>query len=206
MQYGVYLFDFDGTLCDTRESLLPVFRAGYALVGREVTQEEVAVWMHYTLNQSMAMSGVAEEFHPTILKGIIDALDMPESIALIKAFPEAFDVMKTLAKQGKKIGIVSNNTSTHIRLVLEQLGYDGPLDCVVGSDMFSHGKPHPEPIEIALRILGEQPSEKACYVGDSLQDPECGINAGIGGVLVDRENENPHYQGVKIASLLDLLS
>ena len=205
MQFDVYLFDFDGTLCDTRVSLVPVFRAGYALVGREVTEEECERWMHVSLDESLVDSGVPAEYHKTVIDGIIAALDMPESIALIRPFPEAYEVLTALIQQGKKVGIVSNNTATHIRLVLKHLGFDMPLDCVVGSDMFQHGKPDPEPIDTALSILGEKRSLKACYIGDSLQDPQTGINAGIAGVLVDRDDTHPDFVGTKIKSLMDLL-
>lgn len=205
MQFSVYLFDFDGTLCDTRESLVPVFRAGFDKIGYHATPEQCERWMHLNLLQSLVDSGIAEEDYQTVVDGIIDALDMPESIALIKAFQETEGVLRQLVQAGKRIGIVSNNTSTHIRLVLKSLGIDLPFDCIVGSDMFSNGKPHPEPILTALSILGIEPDSSVCYVGDSLQDPECGENAGISGVLVDRENVHPDYQGIRVFDLGGLL-
>lgn len=205
MQFDVYLFDFDGTLCDTRESLVPVFQKGFAAAGRSVTPEEAERWMHLNLLQSMTDAGIAEEDFPKVIEATIAALDIPESIALIRPFPEAFGVVEALVKQGKRIGIVSNNSSSHIRLVLDTLGINLPFDCIVGSDMFRHGKPHPEPIETALGLLGESKGKHVCYVGDSLQDPECGLNAGIEGILVDREGRHADYSGLRIPSLTGLL-
>ncbi|MCR5348761.1 MAG: HAD family hydrolase [Bacilli bacterium] len=204
MQFDVYLFDFDGTLMDTRESLVPVFRAGYAVVGREVSEEEAERWMHLNLTQSFKDSGVDEKYFGVVCKAIIDSLDMPESIRLIHAFPDAIPTLKKLRALGKRIGIVSNNAASHIRLVLETLHIDVPFDCIVGSDMFLHGKPHPEPIQVALRLLQEKEGPNICYVGDSLQDPETGINAGIGGVLLDRDGRHSDYPGVRIRSLKEL--
>lgn len=203
MQFSVYLFDFDGTICDTRKSLVPVFRAGYSLVGREVTEEECERWMHLNLSQSLADSGIDPALYPTVIEGIIAALDMPESLVMIEPFPEAFAVMKQLKENGAKVGIVSNNTATHIRLVLDTLRFDGELDCIVGSDMFQKGKPDPEPIETALKILETSPTKDCVYVGDSLQDVECGENAGIAGILVDREHAHPERKS--ISDLNDLL-
>ena len=204
MQFSVYLFDFDGTLVDSRESLLPVFQAGYAVVGRHVTPEEVSRWMHVSLPESFADSGVPKEHYQKVADAIIAALDLPESLAMIKAYEDALPVLTRLIKEGKRVGVVSNNTSTHIRLVLERLGFDLPLDCVVGSDMFQNGKPSREPIDVALKILGETDRSRVVYVGDSLQDPECGRNAGIGGILIDRENAHPDFQGTRIADLNEL--
>lgn len=205
MQFSVYLFDFDGTLCDTRVSLIPVFRAGFAAAGREVTEEECERWMHLNLYQSLVDSGIPEEDYQKVVDAIITSLDMPESIALIRPYQEMVDVLTKLHQSGKRLGIVSNNTSTHIRLVLDTLDIHIPFDCIVGSDMFTHGKPSAEPIETALEILGEQKGKHVVYVGDSLQDPECGHNAGIAGTLVDREGKEKDYVGVKIASLDELL-
>ena len=205
MQFSTYLFDFDGTLCDTRESLVPVFRAGFERVGYHATPEECERWMHLNLYQSLVDSGIPESQYQAVVDGILDSLDLPESIAMIRAFPEAVEVLQELLRRGKRIGIVSNNTSTHIRLVLSHLGFDLPWDCVVGSDMFQNGKPHPEPIHTAMKILGLSDGRELCYVGDSLQDPECGKNAGIGGILVDREDAHPDYEGVRIHDLRELL-
>ena len=205
MQFSIYLFDFDGTLCDTRESLIPVFRAGFDKVGVHASAEDCERWMHLNLYQTLVDSGIPESQYQTVVDGVIEALDMPESIAMIKPFLDAKPVLEELLRRGKSIGIVSNNASTHIRLVLESLHMDIPFDCIVGSDMFKNGKPHPEPITMALDILGVPASEEVCYVGDSLQDPECGINAGISGVLLDREGVNPDYKGHYIRSLEELL-
>lgn len=205
MQYGVYLFDFDGTICDTRRSLLPVFQAGYAVVGRKVTEEEVSRWMRLNLLQSMEDSGIAKEDFPKVASAIIAALDLPESLAMIEPFPEAFEVLRTLKAMGKKVGVVSNNSSAHIRLVLETLGFDMTLDCVVGSDMFQNGKPSPEPIQLALSLLNEEISAKVVYIGDALQDPETAHNAGIAGILVDREEAFMDFSGNRIHDLRALL-
>ncbi len=206
MQFDVYLFDFDGTLVDSRASLWPVFRAGYATIGREVSEEEAERWMHLSLSESMAEAGASEEQRPLILDAILKALDDPESIAMITAFDDTVEVLSALSKQGKRIAIVSNNSTDHIRLVLKQLGIDLPFDCIVGSDMCQNFKPHPEPILMALEMMGVTSKAGACYVGDSLQDHEVGINAGIEGVLLDREGQYPDFEGVKIPSLRSLLA
>ena len=206
MQFDVYLFDFDGTLVDSRESLVPVFRAGYSVVGREVSEEECSRWMHINLRQSLEDSGIPEEQYETVVKAIIASLDLPESLALIRLYGDTLRVVRELKARGKRLGIVSNNGSAHIRNALRVLNVEEDLfDCVVGSDMFQNGKPSAEPIELALEILGEKKSKAVVYVGDSLQDPECAENADVSGILVDRENVHPDYGGIRIPSLKELL-
>ena len=204
MQFRVYLFDFDGTIVDSRASLYPVFKAGYASVGRDVTKEEAARWMHLNLYESLVDSGVPEKDYETVVKATIDALDLPESLAMITLFPESIDTLLRLKKAGAKIGIVSNNTASHIRLVLETLGVDVPFDVIVGSDMFTQGKPSSQPIDVALDMLGYHERSKVVYIGDSLQDPECGKNASCGGILVDRENDYPDFDGSRVRDLTEI--
>ena len=204
MQFSVYLFDFDGTIVDSRASLYPVFKAGFASVGRDVTEEEAERWMHLNLFESLADSGVPQEDYETVIQATIDALDLPESIAMITLFPDALDCLDRLHKGGAKIGLVSNNTASHIRLVLHRLGVDFPFDAIVGSDMFTKGKPHSEPIDMALAILGHANREDVVYVGDSLQDPECAANASCKGILLDREDRYSAFEGIRIRELTEI--
>ncbi len=204
MQFSVYLFDFDGTIVDSRASLYPVFKAGYASVGREVTEAEAEKWMHLNLLESLIDSGIPEKDYETVVKATIEALDMPESIAMITVFPEAVENLMRLHRSGARLGIVSNNTASHIRLVLETLGVDVPFDIIVGSDMFKNGKPSSEPIDTALDLLGYHDRDRVVYVGDSLQDPECGKNASCGGILVDREDRYPDFEGIRVRDLSEI--
>lgn len=204
MQYAVYLFDFDGTLVDSRASLYPVFKAGYASVGRDVTEEEAERWMHLNLYESMMDSGIPHDQFETVIQATIAALDLPESIAMITLFPDAMETLERLRRQGAKIGIVSNNTAAHIRLVLEEKGIDFPFDVIVGSDMFENGKPSSEPIDKALELLAFDNREQVVYIGDSLQDPECGKNARCGGILVDREGRYASFGGVRVTGLAEI--
>jgi pyrophosphatase PpaX len=52
------------------------------------------------------------------------------------------------------------------------------MELVIGADDVVNPKPHPEPVELALRWLGE-PAEGALYVGDSVHDMESGRAAGV---------------------------
>jgi len=61
---------------------------------------------------------------------------------------------------------------------LVHVGLDRLIPTVVGCDTCENHKPHPEPVERALALLGV-PAENALFVGDSPHDVESGRAAGV---------------------------
>ena len=186
-EYDVYLFDFDGTLCDSGKSLGPVFMHGFKAIGMECRPEDALEYMHYSLKETADKRGVSEEQWPIFLEAIIEALDFDESIELISFFPETLEVVKGLKRRGKRLGIVSNNTTKHISLVLKRFEMECLFEVYSGSDVVEKSKPNPEPIEYALRKMGVKPGRNVVYIGDSDQDVLCGNNAHVDAILVKRD-------------------
>jgi phosphoglycolate phosphatase len=61
---------------------------------------------------------------------------------------------------------------------VQALGLQQRAACVVSGDTTPHAKPHPAPLEHALRLAGHVVSE-AVYVGDDLRDVQAGRAAGM---------------------------
>jgi beta-phosphoglucomutase-like phosphatase (HAD superfamily) len=89
--------------------------------------------------------------------------------------------MRACRKSGRSLAIVSNNSAGAVRAYLAQ---NGLVDLVGGHVVGRrHGrpelmKPHPAPIEDALRRLGVDPAA-AVLVGDSLSDVVGARAAGV---------------------------
>ncbi len=191
MTHDVYLFDFDGTLADSKESLVPVYKAGFNLIGMDVTPEQCAHFMHHNLLETMQEMKVKPEDYERFVTRIVEALDYEESIKLIRPFPEVEKILQNLHKERKILAVVSGNGSGHIQLVLKQFGWDHYFQTIIGSDMYKHGKPSPEPLLMALEHLGVEDKSKVIYIGDSLQDKAAAEAAGLSCQLVDRNHEYP---------------
>lgn len=204
-EYDVYLLDFDGTTFDTSESLFPVFLHGFEAIGKKCTPEDARHYMHFSLPQAAKMANLSEEEFVPWAEEICRALDYEDSLSLVKIFPETKEVVLRLHSKGKKLGIVTGNLSDHVKKLLERFDLADIFTVIVGSDIYTRSKPDREPIDIALKRLGVD-SSSAVYVGDSLQDVECGHNAGIDAILVDRNDEHPDFAGEKIKSLRQLFS
>ena len=204
-EYDVYLFDFDGTLFDTKRSLRKVWADAFAAIGETVTDEQCDHYMHQNLFQTLDERQVKKEDYPAFGAALTASIDDPATVAQNIPFPETKAVLDAVRAKGKKIGIVSGNSVHHIQLVLAYWGYEGVADVLMGSDVYQHGKPSPEPLLFALRDLGETPSPSVVYVGDSLQDIEASDAAGIDSYLLDRDGEYPDFARPRLKSLLELL-
>ena len=203
--YDVYIFDFDGTLVDSEASLFPVFQAGFAAIGRTCTQEEASSYIHVSLTECMEIAKVDLDKRETFLQAIIQAIDDPKSIAMVRFFDDALPTIQALLSRGKRIGIGSNNVVGHMKLVLEGLQALHYFETIVGSDRVEHPKPAPDVVFKACEDLGMPCNERTVYVGDSLQDAATGNASGGDGILVDRYNAYPEFSGIKISSLKELL-
>ena len=203
-EYDVYLFDFDGTLCDTGESLGPVFIHGFNAIGMDCKPEDALEYMHHSLLEVAEMRGITKEQWPPFVEAIVKALDFEDSLRLIKLFPETVEVLRALKAKGKKMGIVSNNTVTHIQLVLKQFGLTDLFEVYSGSDVVAVPKPAADPILYALDKFGIEPSHNVVYVGDFLQDVACGNNAHVDAILIKRDGDSNHKD--VISNLKELLA
>lgn len=201
----IYLFDFDGTLFDTLESLYPTFRYAFDAIGVTVTDEEIEEFTHHSLQEAVIMKGLKEEDVPLFAQKIIEALDFDEYIKMIKPFPEVIEVLSELKRRGKKIAIVSNNSTSHIVKTLKLLNFPIEFDAVVGGDKGARPKPYPDLLFVAFDEMGISDCSHSVYVGDSLQDGETARAAGINGVVVDRYNRYEKVTGEKCLNLRALI-
>lgn len=203
-KFDVYLFDFDGTLFDSRASLLPVWTYAFKKVGIEnVSEEQCAEFSHHTLKYAANQAGVMD--YEAFFDAIMEGLEREETIKATKMFVDTASVISALFSRGFPLGIVSSNTSTHVKKVLIDKNMDSYFPVLSCSDLYSSPKPTAEPCLYALRQMGLSSSKTICLVGDSLQDVECAENAGVTGILLDRDGIYSSFEGLKIASLYELV-
>lgn len=200
-QFNTYLFDFDGTLVDTYESLTYVFGVSFAVVGIKVKESDVAKLMRCPLEEGYKMMKAPDDERSYRRYGemIVKALDDEHTLKLSQTYEEVREVLNYLRMKGKKLGIVTSNSKKHVLDVLRYIGIDKEMfDVVIGNAEAEKRKPNPEPVLKALELLGVS-KEETCYVGDALDDVRCGIAAGVFPILVDRYNEyeNEHYNNIK---------
>lgn len=210
-RYDTILFDLDGTLLDTRGLInrsfvhtFEHFRPGYIL-----TDEELDSFFGPSLRQTFSRYSKDQEEIEEMIK-YYRAYNISNHDEMVKAFPNAKEVLKKLSMRGYKLGVVSSKVTTlveHGLFISKLLPY---MQVVIGETEVKNPKPDPEGINEAIRQLK---SKKAMYVGDGVGDIKAGKNANIDtvGVLYSNRTEQilaeePTYTIENLNQLLIILA
>lgn len=190
MKPKLIIFDFDGTLCDTRDNIIIAFRATMERLGLPMRSEEAcAATIGLTLHDGFV------ELYPQLSEAeVVHCVDTYRAIfaerrkeLIPKLFPCVHEVLHRLHSEGYTLTIASSRLTDSLLLFMREHKIDHYFSYVVGSDSVTHHKPHPEPSLKILDALGFKPSE-AIMVGDMPVDISMAHGAGIRAVAVTYGN------------------
>jgi phosphoglycolate phosphatase len=88
------------------------------------------------------------------------------------------DLLTAVAQRQLFQGVISNNQSDVVRLILTHLGLSELFSIMYGEDNVPVPKPHPAGLQQAAQVLGV-PIQRCLFVGDSENDSEAAIAAGM---------------------------
>jgi pyrophosphatase PpaX len=172
------LFDLDGTLIDSVRLILDSYHHTLATHGLPPrTDEEWLAGVGTPLTAQFADWGD----DPETLNALIATYreyNLTHHDRMVTVYAGVVDVVHALKENGITTGLVtSKNRAGAVRgLTLVQL--KAMMDVLVCSDEVENPKPHPEPVEKAVRLLGADPLATV-YVGDSVHDMIAGRAAGV---------------------------
>ncbi len=150
----------------------------------------------------VASLGLQTEVVDPLIEAANRRLFGPDS-TVFSLFPDTVPALELLKSAGHRMAVVSNwDISLH--RTLDMLGLDQYFEVVIASLEEGVEKPDPRLFAIALNHLGAE-SGQAAHVGDNpIDDLQGARDAGIRGILLDREQETLHPW--RIQSLTDLPS
>ncbi|MBQ6333506.1 MAG: prolipoprotein diacylglyceryl transferase [Erysipelotrichaceae bacterium] len=170
------LFDFDGTLMDTRESIVEAYRALFkkysdeSLFTDEIKQEIIGPALRPMFAKyfpGFDYDTLYADYHDAQIK-VAKTANHPT--------PHSDEVLKKLHEQGYKIGIISTRSKPGIQGILDDFGLREYVDDICGVYDVEKQKPDPEGI---FKLVNENKWNRECImVGDSLMDIKCGDNYG----------------------------
>ncbi|KAJ5516233.1 hypothetical protein N7527_007793 [Penicillium freii] len=188
------IFDFDGTLFDTHESISQTIKLTFDALLPTHTPPQPEI--HRLIASGAGLTDTFKALHPspaefttTVENEWIEkyrALYATHGQLLIKAFPGAKDLLTELNAQKIPITIVSNKGVAAVKTALERNGLDGyvPEDLIIG-DKTPGAKRKPDPasfVDVLVPVLkekygvGEIDSGKVLVVGDTVADVQFARN------------------------------
>ena len=184
------IFDFDGTLGDTRHNIVVTFQATMRDMGLEVRSvEECVATIGLTLEDGFL------QLYPTMSREEAErCVDRYRDIfnrSIEELMPQCFEgvhsTLDELHRRGVTMSIASSRSMPSLLLFMQNMGIADYFCYTLGSDSVSHHKPHPEPVLKTLEMLDLKPSE-VVVVGDMPVDIAMARGASVRSVGVTYGN------------------
>ena len=168
------LFDWDGTLVDSAQLGLTAYEKSFAELGIPFDHETYrAVYSPNWLSVYEGLGLPKEQWQRA------DELWTrhygEQSVELIKG---AGATVAELRQKRYRLGVVSSGNDCRVNREINELGLAGFFEVVICHEQIRNRKPHPEGLEIAMRLMNCS-QEESCYIGDTPEDIEMGKRAGI---------------------------
>ncbi|MFI2859076.1 pyrophosphatase PpaX [Paenibacillus sp. JSM ZJ436] len=170
------LFDLDGTIIDTNDLIIASFMHVFQRnPDGPLTREQIIPHMGTTLEyQLQTFSGLedVEELVP-----LYRAYNKQHHDQMVKTFPYVNEVVEWIQGQGLRMGVVTTKIRPSTLMTLDKFKLAPYMDAVVTVNDVEHPKPHPEPVQKAIELLGANPAT-TLMVGDSAVDMQSAKAAG----------------------------
>lgn len=170
------LFDLDGTLINSLPAYIVSFQQNiHEVTGREISAEELASRISIPTPRILEYYAAPEQ-----IPGMVARHNelMRQNADLITFYPGVPEALRSLRAAGLKLGVVTSQIEGELATTRAALGIEDVIDVWIHSDMVAHPKPAPDPVLLALEMLGEA-AGTAMMVGDSIYDLGAGKAAGV---------------------------
>ncbi len=176
------VFDLDGTLIDSYEAITESLNAalvaeGLDPLGVEQVRGMVGLGLETLIARAMGEARVES--------GVRRFRERYDRICLARTslLPEVAETLDALHRRGYRMAVASNKPSHFGWRLLEGLHVRRYLDTVLGPDVVSNKKPHPEMLQRAMQAM-RVGSAETLYVGDMEIDVETARAAGVPVIVV----------------------
>ena len=180
MNKGLIIFDFDGTLGDTRRNIVKTMQMTIEelhLPNR--VEEECASTIGLPLTvcfetlfpdlKQEEVQQCAVTYRRIFAENLQSMMPQP--------FPGVIETLMTLKQQGYVLTIASSRSHVSLVELTQNMGIADCISYLIGADDVKEAKPKPEPVLNTL-VAMQFPASEALVVGDMAVDILMGANAG----------------------------
>lgn len=186
--YKACIFDLDGTLTDTLDSLahsvnLAMKELGIPGITREECRQFVGNGSAVLIEKTLKKAG--EEYLSRFEEALAVYLRVFDENCTwhVKPYDGIPDLIQEMKQEGMKLGVLSNKPDRQAVHVVETVFGKGTFDLIRGQRDDFPRKPDPSASLLIAEAFQAEPSE-VLYIGDSEVDAATGKAAGMDTVLV----------------------
>lgn len=173
------ILDFDGTIADTKNSIIETVQETLKVLGYPpANEEDIQRVIGLPLSETFIQCAHITEEKP-LAKAIRIYRSKYNDISLraVRLFPEVEKTLQYLHQKGITITVASSKGKEALYALLETLGIFGYISLIVGEQDVKNKKPAPD---MALLIIEQTKSlpHETMVVGDTIFDIAMGQDAG----------------------------
>lgn len=180
MSTKLIIFDFDGTLGDTRRNIVTTMQMTIAELGLPKRSDDVCA-----ATIGLPLAGCFKSLFPELQKERLQLCAdtyrriFSENLLTIKpqAFPHIVETLKKLSEQGYTLTIASSRSHASLVELTHDLHIAEYISYLIGADDVKEAKPKPDPVQKILEAMHFK-AEETLVVGDMAVDILMGRNAG----------------------------
>lgn len=191
-KYKYILLDWDGNLAKTLDIWLEACRIPIEKRGLKLSDEEIA-------SSFGAFRKYIKKWGFDDVEEIINEADeiAKQKLPYVELYPDAIEVLEGLNDGGKKLALITTSPHTNIKHLLEKYNVAKHFHVIVAGDDTLYHKPNPEPLELAIKLLGGN-KELSVMIGDSDKDLGAAKNAGVDSILFYPTEHRKFYDIAKL--------
>ena len=180
MAIKLIIFDFDGTLGNTRRNIVTTMQQTMQECGLPVADESTCA-----ATIGLKLSDCFRHIYPTMTAAEADKcasvyrriFEEVKKKLIPELFPNVHETLRRLKERGYVLTVASSRSSLSLRGLLDDMNIADSVSYIVGADDVTMPKPNPEPVLKTLHALGYT-ADETLVVGDMPVDILMGANAG----------------------------
>jgi pyrophosphatase PpaX len=172
------LFDLDGTLIDSIRLILDSYHHTLAAHGIPPRTDD-----HWLRGVGTPLSVQFAEWRDDV--GKLEAMvatyreyNLAHHDQMVTVYPGVVTALGAIRAADRRTGLVTSKNRQGALRGLTLVRLEAMMDVLVCADEVTNPKPHSEPVEKAVALLGADPGTTV-YVGDSIHDMVSGRAAGV---------------------------